>query len=479
MKLAVSILFFFVSSFCFAGDLEWSGLYRIEGQSIQNPQLKSGSTKNKDYGVHHLIMRPKIVAADGLYIQGQFHVLNSNTDAGNNTTYGGPQLGSIWGNGLSYNSGLQENQREETFAVSEFYVSLAQEFGSLIAGRAPLQFGLGMTYDAGKGLFDHYYTNRDLVGYKIVMGNFHFTPMFAKVNEAGINSSTDINETILHFQYDNPEENVAMGVMYNTRTAGTAANAVATDAGSAFPTPTFNNNSALDINNLSIFYEKKWDDSRIGFELLNQTGNYGVNVQASGAAVEANAFAFALEYDKAPRDKKLHWGIRAGWASGDDPSTADEYEGVQFNQNYDVGVLLFNHALGQQNLMRSEMKGTRYGAARNTVAVTSATDDPDIEAIGNAYYLAPSFTYKWRDKWDIKADFVAAWLDQDTFNGTDTADKGLGYEIDLSLVFKPNERLVWENTLAAFMPGTAWEVDSQNFSTGTAYGFVSRAAISF
>jgi hypothetical protein len=464
----------------FAGDLEWSGLYRIEGQSIQNPQFLSGSTKNKDYGVHHLIMRPKIVAADGLYIQGQFHILNNNTDANGNTVFGGPQLGSVWGNGLGYNSAGQENQGEESFAVSEFYVSLAQEFGSLIAGRAPLEFGLGMTYDAGKGLFDHYYTNRDLVGYKIVMGNFYFTPMYAKVDEGqvngGLSSSTDINELILHFQYENPEANVAMGVMYNNRTAGAAANTTAVDAGSAFAgyTPGF----ALNIKNLSIYYEKEWTSGRVGFEVLNQTGEYGV--QNLGANVEANAIALALEYDHAPQEKRLHWGIRAGWASGDDPTTGDEYEGVQFHQNYDVGVLLFNHAMGQANLMRSEMKGTRYGTLRNGSATTinSTSDDPDIEAVGNAYYFAPRLTYKWRDRWDIRADFVTGWLDQADF-GTDSADKGLGYEVDLSLVFKPNERLVWENTFAAFMPGTAWEVDTQTFSTSTAYGFVSRAAISF
>ena len=477
MKVAVSILLFVFSMPAFAGDLEWSGLYRIEGQSIQNPDFSSET--NKDYGVHHLIMRPKIVAADGLYIQGQFHILNGSGS-------GGPQLGSVWGNGAvagtnaagtsdsSDSSTLQESQAEEMFAVSEFYISLTQEFGSLIAGRAPLHFGLGMTYDAGKDLFDHYYNNRDLVGYKVVMGNFFFMPMFAKIDEAGISGSTDINEVILHFQYENPEENVAMGVMYNNRTAGVSSNNVPVDTGSAFDGGTIS--GGYNIKNLNIYYEKSWDESRVGFEVLNQSGDYGVDV--GSGTVEASAFAFAFEYDSTPREKRLHWGIRAGIASGDDPSTADEYEGFMFNRNYDVAVLLFNHALGQANLMRTELAGTRYGTQRDGTAVTSSSSDPDIEGIGNAYYFAPQFTYKWRDRWDIKANFTAAWLDQADFGST-TADKALGYELDLSLVFRPNERLVWENTFATFLPGSAWEVGSNNFSTDSAMGFVSRAAISF
>ena len=59
-----------------------------------------------------------------------------------------------------------------------------------------------------------------------------------------------------------------------------------------------------------------------------------------------------------------------------------------------------------------------------------------------------------------------------------STDKGLGYEVDLSFVFKPNERLVWENTIATFLPGPAFEGDGA-YNTDTAYGFVSRAAISF
>ncbi len=45
-------------------DIEWSGVYRIEGNAIHNPEL-GGSKRDLDYGLHHLVLRPKITAGMG------------------------------------------------------------------------------------------------------------------------------------------------------------------------------------------------------------------------------------------------------------------------------------------------------------------------------------------------------------------------------------------------------------------------------
>ncbi len=72
-------LFVFLSLFVtttFAGDISWSGRYRFEGLSLNNPGLDS-SKKEKAYMLHHMILQPKIVAADGVNIYGRFDILNS------------------------------------------------------------------------------------------------------------------------------------------------------------------------------------------------------------------------------------------------------------------------------------------------------------------------------------------------------------------------------------------------------------------
>src|SRR5665213_2572788 len=92
LSLLLSTLF--VNSLANAGDIEWSGLYRIEGYSIDNSDLKSSQKKQLGYGLSHLELRPKITAGDGITIYGQFDVFNQSGDNSNS------QMGAFWGDGV-------------------------------------------------------------------------------------------------------------------------------------------------------------------------------------------------------------------------------------------------------------------------------------------------------------------------------------------------------------------------------------------
>lgn len=470
------------AAFASAGDLDWSGTYRIEGQTIENPQAKGGSKKTKDYGVHHLMLRPKIVGADGLYINGQLDIFNS--EAANGAW--GNQLGAIYGNGVdddasaASNSGnsntLSEHQNAEQIRISQFYLTWVQEFGSLIAGRAPVQFGLGMTHNAGRGLFDHYADTRDLIGYKVVLGNFAITPMMGKVNEGGLGGFDDVNDLMLQAEYANPESDVEMGFMYWNRKAGAAGN----DSIASTPIPANTDvfpgatgiNGDYDYKLMSFYFGKKSDNYSFGIEVANQTGSSGVTDGTNG--IDFSGMGLATEFEYHPKDKRYALGLKAGMATGDDKTTTDEYEGFIFDKNYDVAMLLFNHSLGQANLLHTEMAGSRI-----TTAKTSSTlSDPDVEAISNVMYVAPYWNYKWSDKWTIRGVLATGILDQTKLAGSLDSDNALGYELDLSLNYSPNERVVWQNTFGYLMTGTAFEVDG-TYSSSDVFGFMSRAAISF
>src|SRR3989344_5765070 len=82
----------FLNSTVYA-DIEWSGVYRFEGNHLKNSELGDRG-KELGYGLHHLVLRPKIVAGDGLTIQGQFNIFN---DA---TNYPNSQMGQVWGSGV-------------------------------------------------------------------------------------------------------------------------------------------------------------------------------------------------------------------------------------------------------------------------------------------------------------------------------------------------------------------------------------------
>src|SRR5690606_6150896 len=110
---------------------------------------------------------------------------------------------------------------------------------------------------------------------------------------------------------------------------------------------------------MNIFYRRRWEKDRVGFEIANRTGDFGVT-NAKGESIDASGYLVAFEYGRKNPASKWSYDFKAGWATGDNPTTDTEYEGYAFDQNYDLGVLLFNHGLGQANLLRTEGLGTRY-----------------------------------------------------------------------------------------------------------------------
>lgn len=467
-----------------AGDLEWSGLYRAEGYTIHNSMLDSGKSNRKEYGVHTLILNPKIVAADGLYINSQLNIFNSeDTEAGN-------QSGAYFGHGIgtsscspdsascsSTNSNTAgENQASEEIRVTQFYLTFRQEYGALIVGRVPLDFGLGISHSAGKGFFDHYSDTRDMVGYKMVMGNFFVYPMYTKLKEGGLSSYDDASEFNVQLQYENPENDSAIGLFYQNRSAGSGGNdtpAVTVGGSGASIASQYN------AKNFNIFYKKESQNYNVGFEVAQQSGSTGVH-NSAGKDVSLGGFAFALEYEWHPIEKKTAFGIKLGSATGDDPNTPDQFEGFIFDRNYEVAMLMFNFGFGQADLLH-----TRY-IGRDDVGSNTVYNKPDTEAISNVTYFSPYFKRKFSDKWSMVGTFTTAMLDNTTIDIAPAApgltfanaNNNLGYELDLSMLFNVSEKAVWINQIGYLEPGKAWEV-SGNYNASSVFGFVTKAAVSF
>ena len=454
-----------------AGDLEWSGLYRVEAYAISASEVNS-SSGNKDYGLHHLILRPKIVASDGIDIIGRFDIINSS-----DSTLANSQVGGFFGDGLN-NSGstastgdqsntLGEKQAAEELEITQLYMTYTHEFGSLIVGRAPLHFGLGMTHNAGDGEFDHWYDTRDLLAYKLVLGNLTVTPMYAKLVENSLSKNIDdVNEYSVQLIYDNPDSDLAMGVMYQARRSGSQGNdtpASDTGIGGGSGTPSASR-EAIEVDQFNLHIERRGEEFRVGIEGAFADGKYGV-ISGDGADVTFGGSGVALEAEYFPKNSSYTWGLNAGYAQGDDASSGGEFEGFLFDRNYDVATLLFNHELGSQDLL-----GTAFFRGDQQ----SSNSRVDVEAITNAYYLSPYVTVKWSDKWNTRVRIVTGSLIEDRVGG----DTDLGYEVDVSLTYKPTDRITWHNEVAYFMPGSAFELGTGE-STNTVLGLITKVAISF
>lgn len=458
-----------------AGDLEWSGLYRVEGYHIKNSELND-TGREKNYGLHHLILRPKIVAADGLTIYSQFNIFNHDI---NDPRYGNSQIGQVWGSGIGGtgasntsrdSDSLAENQKAETIQVTQLYLTYVQEFGQLLVGRAPLHFGLGMTYNAGRGLFDHWYDTRDLLAYKIVMGNLSLMPMVGKVDEGALNASDDVTDWMIQLQYQNPDTDLEMGVFYQARKAGDQGNDTpnGTTTGGVIGGAGALTNRRQSTTALSLYALKDTERMRLGVEASFLDGDTGVTT-ATGEKVGLSGFGLAAEFEYRPEQSPWKMGLKAGMASGDDPTSDGEFEGFIFDRNYDVAFLMFNHPLGQRDFLRTGLIG---GGPNNAGQVESA----DTEAISNVIYASPYAYYQWKERWGLEGTLTSGWLQEDPLTGQ--KDNGLGYEFDFAVHFRPKEGVTWINQIGLLFPGSAFEGDG-SLESKFMYGVTTKAAISF
>lgn len=470
MKSILVIIFGLLSSMTsFAMSVDWTGTYRFEFVELDRPSLTEPKLR-KSYMLHHLNLNPKVIAADGINIVGRFDLLPSsafaNSQVGQQFGYG---VGAGPSNSANDSSVASTNQNSTSLQVTQLYLDILQEYGEIVVGRAPLHFGLGITHNAGNGMFDHWYDLRDMLAYRFVVGNLSMMPVFSKVYDASLAQGRDVSDMIWDFEYKNPETNSEFGVLHQTRSAGFAANDApfASYGGSAIT----GDWKTQDVN---LYIARGFENFDIKFEAGFKSGSTGlVRTVGSGTEkIDLNGYGLALEMNYAKPDSKWKWNIKTGVASGDNPDTTN-YEGFQFDKNYDIGFLLFNHPMGMYDLFTSNLQ--KHGTAPNTPYGKENTVDD--ESISNAIFIAPSATYVMNDRWEWKNTLITANLQTNPVTGIEV-DKGVGIEWDTTFIYKPIDRVRWVNEVGILMPGEAFTMDGA-FDKKTTFGWQSRVAVSF
>ena len=469
-----TLLAFFFIPFISQADMEWSGVYRFEGVLLDNPSLIKNGGDSKDYATHHLVLKPKMIVADGFEINARFDGFNGATDQ---NVHPNNQIGNAFGasssNNDQYYSSAAGNAGADIIEITQAYLTYSHNFGALIVGRAPVHFGLGMSYDSGDDLFDHWYDTRDLIGFKVHFGNIYVFPMYAKLNEGAIGrKSSDAEDLRFQAEYDNKDKDIKLGFLFSEKKA----KANNHDYPVLIDNATYSRANDLKIRSLSFYLKKDLENLDYGLEFSYVSGDTGL-VNTSGQEVDIQAFGIAAELDYEMPKHSLSFGLRAGYASGDDKQTNDKVEGFIFNRNYDVGMLLFNHPLGQQDLLGVQSflrKG--YGVNNPATPNSSRLEDFDVESISNVFYIAPSVKYDINDKINIKSTFITGFLVEDAQGFTDM-DTALGYELDLSVSYQPIKRVHLMLQGAALLPGSAFEAG--NVDSKFTYGLMGKAAVNF
>ena len=448
-------------------SLDWTGGYRIEYTEIDRPTLATEKDR-KSYGLNYLYLNPKVMASDGIDIVGRFDVFASDIDG-----YRNSQMGSLIGGGLSrtgHNNGANvtaESPESSLLRVSQLYMTVKQENAVFVAGRAPVDFGLGITHNAGLGAFDHWYNNEDLVSYRFFVDNVSFMPMIGKVAQKDFGQGVTVTDEAFVLEYDNKDNGAKAGVFYQLRNSSLESNDAPGTLVNGSPTV----GSPWSTKTVNLFFGRSWEAFQFKLEASFLTGDTGLINTTTSESVKFNAYAVAAEVlFPAQEASKWEWSAKLGVASGDNPSTTGVIEGYQMDRNYDVAMLLFNHRMGQADFLTTKM-------IHQDPALTVG-HSADDEAIGNAMYLAPSLKYQWNEKTDLKTTLVYAQLMVNPTSSVDTS-KDLGTELDMELIYKPREKVIWSNQIGVFFPGEAWKDGSSGYDNKMNFGLATKAAITF
>lgn len=467
----ISIVLF--TSNLFAMAIDWAGTYRFEYIQVDKAYLSGDPKGAKAYFLNHLNLSPKIIAADGVNVVSNFEVLPSQQ-------YPNSQLGQDFGTGMGSAGGdsstASTNQNSSSLQVTQLYVNVNNEYGALLAGRAPVHFGLGISQNAGNGLFDHWSNVHDVVGYKFLIGNLSIMPMVGKPYRESFAIGSETGEMIWDIMYNNPETESAFGIFHQTKSASVSGNDSAKVFKRVYTGAT--TVGGWNTTHTNVLLSRGWESFKFKLEAGFNSGGTGV-FTTSGQEVKLNGYGIAMELDFPRPDSKYRWTVRTGIASGDNPRT-EAFEGYFFNRNYDLAFLLFNHPMGRYDVFRTGLQ--RQGDVTCTTAPCSAYANDrsaDEDTVSNAIYFSPKMSYAMGDKWDFLSTLTYAQLQTNPSATQDNVSKDVGFEFDFGFQYKPQERVRWVTELGLFFPGAAWQEGAANRESSFNYGFQTKAAISF
>ena len=434
-----------------ANAILWSGKYNFEGIYIQNPGLVKEGKKERSYFLHHLSLKPKIVVLDGVRIYSRLDIFNHFSDS----LYLGSFLGSRQGGFIH---------------ITHLYASFVHEFGSLIVGRMPLHFGLGMTYHSGDEAFDHWVNHRDVIAYKIVAGRFLISPMLSKQSEGfSLDVNDDINSILFHGQYKNIDSNLTIGLFYEWETGQ---DKVKHSLQSSNLASSIDSELEFDLNlsNLNVYVSKQELAHSVEIEAGFQWGKVGIN--SDSKKISHSSFGVALEYEWKPESlPRWSFGVHSGAAEGDDSSSELISEGYTFHRNYNVSFLMFNYFLGVKDFLgTSWLRWDPENERHQTI------NSLDSEALSNVIYFSPRTQYNFYKKWFLEFVLSTSWLWKNSIQPD--GDKSLGYELDASFLYKAHKNLIWKTQFGTLFPGSAFK-SCEGCDNKISYGLTTKLMIQF
>ena len=471
-----------------AAVLDLEGQYSLEGFFMRNALLNDGSSKF--YFLHQLRLKPEIKVVDGLSVLGRLDLLTNPWSY--NFRY---KAGSIMG--MNEQSSFQSQNRyfQPGLDITHLYFSWNNELIKLMGGRMPLEFGLGLLFDKGDDHLDHFADYIDGIGVEFKIGNLEIHPSFGLLSES-LSGGVNAYEILLQLQYELADAGLLFGLMYDTRIATQSGRQLAygplipeSSRCSFFPRhPVCSPSGMPSRNDQANANVDRWSTQSVGTYVKKDfpfgsvsleadfifSSTVGVRSSDSIDPLELSGYGIVAEIASHP-SSSWNWGLKAGYLSGDDPGTNERHEGFIANRNYNVGMLMFNHAIGYQDTIGGSYRVYNQNAQQssNENSIDNNREDlPDVEYLTNAFFIAPSLKKSLFKKGYLTTNVVWASLLQNSIWAEGT---NLGFEVDLGFLYESSRYLSLGIEGGLLFPGDGFVGESKSMI----YGVQANVVVSF
>ena len=440
--------------------------------------IPGGGSNNATFETLFLRLKPKLIVNDNISIKSEWWL--------GNPIYG------FFGDAAPYTSDQRQyystQSRGSTISAQRVWAEVLTDIGTLQVGRAPLDWGLGIVWNKGDGLWDNYESTGDLVRMVSNFGNFSIVPAIIWYDIGNsIGGAYDVGvgpvggvgwvmDGSIALTYHNPDEDLDGGINFIKRFVGGSQ-----ESGTGYLSPLGGILQGTDYNTFDLFAKKKFGRVSLGAEVPIVSGNL--------AGISYNTFAVATD---------VKWKITDSWevgglfgrAPGQPDSatqTPGQYSAFFFNPDYRLGLIMFNYQFA--NFVGPNTYNNPTVGTSPTNQPLSPYDNPIV----NANYMDLTGTWHPNDKWDVHASFIYAMADQ-TASGNQwfmntvsrqmvqettnqSQSNSLGWEMDYGALYRWDEFFQFGLDVGFYFPGGFYAFSNTSTPNATSMAFATMAKI--
>lgn len=417
----LAFLALFCGAYANAVSLNFSGNFRTEGDLYSKLNLGQGNMENSKAFLHaRALLQPKLVIDDHFSLNTQWNLLTSPNVTPQGTPQGTSTAGALGGGESGYIFG---DPNTASMRLSRAWLEWVSDFGVVRIGRMPVSWGYGLVYDAGTGMWDDFQSTFDRLEYRLHFGHVVGALAYSKARKLSVIGNTSDQEFYTIFiKYDNPEQDVEAGIMYErqVRSASTSEELITTanpyhitaggSGGGTRPPLAIRAPAPMSNNLLDLYAKKTIDYFTFGGEVAWLNGA-AADFNQNGVEDNLNAFGFMLNVSY--EYHKIKAFVDFMYAAGDSNLADDSLNGFTVvHRNRRPGLILgrellgdyYNNSVGQGSLFY-------YGAPGS---------------FSGAYYIRPGFRVEWSQAWGTGLEVIIA--NKASVAGGESS--GLGVEVD-------------------------------------------------